>query len=92
MVRAFWLIPALLTVALIWAANDRESGLPMWFELREERRQSDIRIAGLRHEVEALQAEVDALANDPAATERAMYVRLFSPNYTPVGYLLTFTQ
>lgn len=72
MVRAFWLIPALLTVALIWVANDRESGLPMWFELREERRQSDIRIAGLRHEVEALQAEVDALANDPAATERAI--------------------
>lgn len=70
--KAFWLIPAFFAAALFLAANDRESGLPMWFELRNERQQSDERIAQLRAEVEALRVEVEALQRDPVAVERAI--------------------
>ena len=70
--KAFWLIPAFFAAVLFLAANDRESGFPMWFELREERHESEKRIALLRNEVEALRVEVKALQSDPVATERAI--------------------
>ena len=70
--RAFWLIAALFAVVLGLATADRESGLPMWFELREERLASERRISQLRIEVENLHSEVEALENDPLAMERAI--------------------
>lgn len=72
MVKAFWLIPAFFAAALFLAANDRESGLPMWFKLRTERHESGLRIAQLQGEVEALRVQVEALQSDPVAMERAI--------------------
>lgn len=71
-VKAFWLIPAFFAAALFLAANDRESGIPMWLELRAERHESESRMAQLQAEVEALRVEVEALKSDPVATERAI--------------------
>jgi cell division protein FtsB len=71
-VKAIWLISAFFAVVIFSAANDRESGLPMWFELRQERVESGKRIALLRSEVEKLQVEVEALKSDSVATERAI--------------------
>ena len=70
--RAFCLIAALFAAVLGLATADRESGLPMWFELRAERRASEDRIAQLRTEVENLHSEIEALENDPLAMERAI--------------------
>jgi len=87
-VRAFWLIPALFAVVLVLAATDRESGLPMWFELRGELRESDLRIAELQSEVKDLQFEVGALEDDPLAMERAIreVLKLARPGETVVRF------
>jgi len=88
-VRAFWLIPALFACVLVLAATDRESGLPMWFELRGELRQSDLRIALLQTEVENLQTEVEAFEGDPLAMERAIreVLELARPGETVVRFV-----
>ena len=88
MVRAFWLIPALFAVVLVLAATDRESGLPMWFELRGKLRESDSRIAELQSEVKDLRSEVGALEDDPLAMERAIreVLKLARPGETVVRF------
>ncbi len=88
-VKALWLIPALFTVVLILAVTDRESGLRVWSELRQERRESQERISQLQTEVESLQAEVEALESDPLAMERAIreVLDLARPGETVVRFV-----
>jgi len=71
-VRAIWLIPALFAAVLLLAATDRASGLPKWYALRQELRESSARIDLLRSEVGSLKTQVEALEHDPSATERAI--------------------
>lgn len=87
--RAFWLISALFAAALALATTDRESGLPMWFELRAERRESENRISRLRLEVESLRSEVEALEHDPLAMERAIreVLELARPGETVIRFI-----
>ena len=87
--RAFWLISAFFAAVLGLATADRESGLPMWFELREERRASEDRISQLRVEVENLHSEVEALKNDPLAMERAIreVLELARPGETVIRFV-----
>ncbi len=87
--RAFWLISALFAAALTLAITDRESGLPMWFELRAERRESENRISQLRFEVKNLQTEVEALEHDPLAMERAIreVLELARPGETVIRFV-----
>jgi cell division protein FtsB len=88
-VRAFWLIPALFAAVLVLAVTDRESGLPMWLDLREELRESDLRITRLQTEVKDLQSEVEALEDDPLAMERAIreVLELARPGETVVRFV-----
>jgi cell division protein FtsB len=88
-VKAFWLIPILFSAVILVAATDRESGLPMWFELREERRSSQLRIAELEADVIALESEVEALESDPLAMERAIreVLELVRPGETVVRFV-----
>ncbi len=87
--KALWLIPVLFTAVLILAASDRESGLPVWAELRQERRESQERVSQLQVEVEALRDEVEALESDPLAMERAIreVLDLARPGETVVRFV-----
>lgn len=61
----------------------------MWFELREERRSSQLRIAELEADVIALESEVEALESDPLAMERAIreVLELVRPGETVVRFV-----
>jgi cell division protein FtsB len=61
----------------------------MWFELRAERRESEIRIAQLRLEVKNLRSEVKALGEDPLAMERAIreVLELARPGETVIRFV-----
>ncbi len=87
--RAFWLIPALFAAVLVLAATDRESGLPMWLELRQELRESERRISQLQSEAKTLQSEIEALEDDPLAVERAIreVLKLARPGETVVRFV-----
>ncbi len=70
--KAVWLFPALIAAVALLAATDAESGLPRWFELRDELEVSHGKIERLRGEVVALEQKVEALKHDPAAIEQAI--------------------
>ncbi len=69
--RSFW-IPALLGAVLLYAAFDDAAGLRSWLRLSAELRAKEIRITELRDEVVSLRRQQEALADDPAAIERAI--------------------
>ncbi len=70
--RRFLWIPALLGAALLYAAVDDAAGLRTWLQLDAELRAKQTRIAVLRNEVISLRRQQEALADDPAAIERAI--------------------
>ena len=86
--RAILLAPVLVAAVFVLGVSDRESGLPMWFQVRAELRESTSRIALLREQIDALEAEVDALKNDPFAIERAIRedLELARPGETVVRF------
>jgi len=71
-VRGWLWIPALVGAALIVAVLDEDSGIGTWQRLREDVRESDVRIAGVRSQLVRLREEADALEHDDFAIERAI--------------------
>jgi cell division protein FtsB len=74
----FWLTMAVVSVALVLALVDGESGLRTWWALRDDLRAAQVRIDKLRADVTELESEGGALtgAGEPFALERAIRERL----------------
>ncbi len=70
--RGFWLVPALLAAALVYASFDWDSGMPAWLRLSRELQQAQARIDGLRSEIDDLREQSQVLRDDPFAIERAI--------------------
>lgn len=70
--KAIWLLPTLIATVALLAATDSQSGLPRWFELRDELEASGAKIERLRAEVGQLERKVEALEQDPMAIEQAI--------------------
>jgi cell division protein FtsB len=87
-VRAYLLIPVLVTAVIVLGVSDRESGLSTWFRVNAELRESNARISSLRGEIQVLEEEVIALRNDPFAIERAIRedLELARPGETVVRF------
>ena len=87
--KAFLLIPALVSAAILLAAADDESGIRMWLRLRSDLEASGERIAGLQAEIAGLRVEVRDLETDPFALERAIRedLRLARPGETVVRFI-----
>ena len=87
--RGFWLIPALLAAAVVYACFDWESGVPAWFRLSGELQQAHERIERLRVEIDELRGQSVALRDDPFAIERAIRedLRLARPGELMVRFL-----
>jgi len=88
-VRAFLLVPVLLSVALVLAALDEKSGLATWLKLHRELEASHERIEQLQVELEVLRADVVALETEPFAIERAIRedLGLVKPGETVVYFV-----
>src|SRR5262245_33709384 len=73
-----WLTIGVVSVALVLALADGESGLRTWWALREDLRAAQARIERLRGDVAELEAEGGGLsgAGEPFALERAIRERL----------------
>jgi cell division protein FtsB len=73
-----WLTIGVVSVALVLALIDGESGLRSWLALREDLRAAEARIERLKSDVAELEREGGALtgAGEPFAFERAIRERL----------------
>jgi cell division protein FtsB len=71
-VRGWLWIPALVGAALVAAVLDEDSGIGNWWRLREDVRESHVRIAEVRTEIVALREEAEVLEGDEFAIERAI--------------------
>jgi cell division protein FtsB len=71
-VRALGLGTFVIVVLAISALLDRESGIRIWLELREDLSGSAVRVEQLARENDALRREIELLETDPAALERAI--------------------
>ena len=73
-----WLTIGVVSVALVLALVDGESGLRTWWALREDLRAAQSRIEQLRSDVAELESEGGGLtgAGEPFALERAIRERL----------------
>ena len=73
-----WLTIGVVSVALVLALVDGESGLRTWWALREDLRAAQARIERLRGDVAELEREGGGLtgAGEPFALERAIRERL----------------
>jgi cell division protein FtsB len=67
-VRGILLIPAVLGMAVVYAALDRDQGIGRWRDLREVR----AHILELERENQALQERTDRLREEPFALESAI--------------------
>ena len=74
----FWLTIGVVSVALVLALVDGDSGLRTWWALREDLRAAQARIERLRSDVAELEREGGGLtgAGEPFALERAIRERL----------------
>jgi len=66
------LAPAVLAAVLGIAVADSDSGIPMWFRLRDDDAQVSLRVEALTQETQALQKQIEALEAEPFALERAI--------------------
>ena len=66
------LVPALVALALLYAALDSDSGIRPWLRLRGDLGQSRAHIAQLRDEIDALRSDSVALDAEGFAIERAI--------------------
>ena len=73
-----WLTVGVVSLALVLALADGESGLRTWWALREDLRAAQARIGQMRGDVAELEREGGALtgAGEPFAFERAIRERL----------------
>ncbi len=73
-----WLTIGVVSLALVLALADGESGLRTWWALREDLRAAQARIERLRSDVAELEREGGGLtgAGEPFALERAIRERL----------------
>ena len=73
-----WLTIGVVSVALVLALVDGESGLRTWWALREDLRAAQARIERLKSDVAELEGEGGGLsgAGEPFAIERAIRERL----------------
>ncbi len=71
-VKRYWIVPAMVAMALVQAGLDRDSGLRTWWRLDEEVGALNARIATLEVEIAELEAAAQALDGDPFALERAI--------------------
>ena len=73
-----WLTIGVVSVALVLALVDGESGLRTWWALREDLRAAQARIEQLKRDVAALESESGGLsgAGEAFALERAIRERL----------------
>jgi cell division protein FtsB len=71
-VRTTWLVPLVLAVVAVIAVVDGDSGIPMWFRLRNDVGQISARVEVVRGETQALKAQIMALSSEPFALERAI--------------------
>lgn len=62
----------LVAAAAAWAWLDAEDGVDTWLRLRREVAEAQARAADLAQRNEALRNEIEALAADPFAQERAV--------------------
>ena len=65
-------IPAMLGVALLWAAIDQGSGIRKSWQLRSDLRAARVRIETLRADVARLRRDAERLEDDPFAIEAAI--------------------
>lgn len=75
-VRRFWLVPAMLAGAVLYAGVDPDSGLRTWWQLRQERQASRERILERRAEIAQLEAAARDLDRDDFAMEDAIRTEL----------------
>jgi cell division protein FtsB len=71
-IRPILIALTLVAAAFAYAWLVPESGFPTWLRLRAEVTEAEARIHELTRENESLREEVDALASDPFAQERAV--------------------
>ena len=70
--RRFWLAPALLVGAILYAGLDTDSGLRTWLQLRTELRESQERADAIQAEIDRLGVAARALHGDSFAMEAAI--------------------
>jgi cell division protein FtsB len=70
--RRFWLAPAMLAGAILYAGIDPGSGLRTWWQLRGELRESRQRAEHARVEIDRLEGAARRLDGDPFAMEEAI--------------------
>ena len=70
--RGLLLIPALVALAVLYAAVDPDSGIGTWRRMRADLLSAEVRIDGLRDEIVALRRSNEALESDAFAIEAAI--------------------
>jgi cell division protein FtsB len=71
-VRATWLAPLVLGAVTGIAVADSDSGLPMWFRLRDDVAEAAERVQVLAQRNANLRSQIEALESEPFALERAI--------------------
>jgi hypothetical protein len=71
-VRTTWLAPLVLGAVVGIAVADSESGIPMWFRLRDDVAEAAERVQLLARRNAALRDQIQALQGEPFALERAI--------------------
>lgn len=71
-VKTSWLAPLLLGAVAGIAVADGESGIPMWFRLRDDVAEASRRVEALAERNRALAEQIEALEREPFALERAI--------------------
>lgn len=71
-VKRLWIVLGIVALAAAAAWWDKETGIPTWLRLRSDLAEASQRIEATRARMQAQQAEIHELENDPLASERAI--------------------
>jgi cell division protein FtsB len=71
-VKTTLLVPLVLGAVAVIAVTDQSAGVPAWRHLSEDLERATARVDALVTETEELQAQIDALENEPFALEQAI--------------------
>lgn len=72
MVKRIGIVLGITALAAALAWWDKETGIPTWLRLRSDLAEAERRIEATRARMQAQQAEIEELENDPLASERAI--------------------